>query len=107
MTVVKSGCTIASQAIGVGYGTAVLDLESSAVLAYPNPTTGLLTIHIGESSTYQLLSVYDLAGRLLHSQPITSAETTVDMSTIATGIYLVKLLNTSTGHDTIIRVVRD
>ena len=52
---------------------------------YPNPTTGLLTIEGAEGIT----EIYDLYGRLV----LTTNTNTLDISTAADGIYLVRVVD--------------
>jgi len=69
-----------------------------SVLAYPNPTTDYLTLRIEEfeisNLSYQL---FDMNGKLLQNEKITSNQTSVFMSNLVPAIYFVKVVKTS--HD--------
>ncbi|RWW99958.1 zinc-dependent metalloprotease [Flavobacterium cerinum] len=58
---------------------------------YPNPSTGLVTITSG--TNIEGISVYNVAGQLLISKKVNASETTIDLSSFASGIYFVKAVN--------------
>ncbi len=64
-----------------------------SVAAYPNPTTDYLTLSIEEfdisNLSYQL---YDMQGKVLQSQKITSNKTNIAMSNLVPAIYFIKLI---------------
>ena len=65
------------------------------VSAYPNPTTDylILTVKDFELSTLPLsFSLYDILGRLLHTGKIEGSKTSIVMSTLASSIYLLKVV---------------
>jgi len=62
---------------------------------YPNPTSDFLTLKIAPSTsfsnqftTYQL---YDISGKLLMNNRIEGNETTIAMSNLSNGIYILKV----------------
>lgn len=58
------------------------------VKLYPNPTSGQLDIEaVGMTS----ISVYDLLGQCLMQIPVDNSQTTLDLSPLQNGIYLVKV----------------
>jgi hypothetical protein len=63
------------------------------VTAYPNPTTDYLTLRIDEfdisNLSYQL---YDMQGKLLRNEKITSNQTRIVMSNLAPATYSVKVV---------------
>jgi hypothetical protein len=62
------------------------------ISAYPNPTTDYLTLSIGEfeisNLSYQL---YDMNGKLLQNEKITSDHTSIVMSNLVPATYFVKV----------------
>lgn len=58
---------------------------------YPNPSAGLVNITSG--TNIEGISVYNVAGQLLISKKVNASETTIDLSSFASGIYFVKALN--------------
>ena len=63
------------------------------VMAYPNPTTDYLTLRIDEfeisNLSYQL---YDINGKLLQNEKITSDQTSIVMSNLVPSSYFVKVI---------------
>ena len=60
------------------------------VTAYPNPTTDYLTLRIDISDlSYQL---YDMQGKLLRNEKITSNLTSIAMSNLVAATYFVKVI---------------
>ncbi|RZJ68034.1 MAG: T9SS type A sorting domain-containing protein [Flavobacterium sp.] len=62
---------------------------NSSFFAYPNPTNGILTLE----NNLEPISLYDVFGRCLATYP--SSQTTIDISTVSTGTYLLKTPTTS------------
>ncbi len=60
----------------------------SQLIVSPNPVNNVAIIRSPAEATGSSVSIYDLQGRLLKSMTIQSAETPVDMSGWAPGIYL-------------------
>lgn len=58
---------------------------------YPNPSAGLVNIISG--SNIEEISIYNVAGQLLTSKKVNAAETTIDLSSFASGVYFVKAVN--------------
>ncbi len=56
---------------------------------YPNPATGMVTIHTG-CGEQQTLTVYTIDGRLVRQMPV-SIETTLDVSSWDMGIYILRV----------------
>ena len=59
---------------------------------YPNPVTDLLILKV-ESLKWKDLNfqMYNIEGKILLSDKLLNAETTIDMSTLAPGMYLLKV----------------
>ncbi|MEO9534102.1 MAG: DUF4465 domain-containing protein [Crocinitomicaceae bacterium] len=57
---------------------------TTKIEAYPNPTNGNLTI-VGEANAS--IQIYDLNGRLVYSEILTQAQSTLDLAFLENGIY--------------------
>ena len=88
----ESGC-VSSEDINVG-SLGVEDLENTEILILPNPADNILRI-IDNDPAYNLggIQIYDLSGRLVKSEIIQNVETTLDVSQLSSGTYLVTLSN--------------
>ena len=63
---------------------------------YPNPAQDELKI--SSESEIQTLEIYDLAGRALLTKQAIPAENSIDISTLLSGTYLVKITSNGTTH---------
>lgn len=64
---------------------AVSDVNKVAFKYYPNPVKDILTL--SSSEKVNSISIYNVAGQLIKSNKDAN---TIDMSTLSTGIYLIK-----------------
>jgi O-glycosyl hydrolase len=71
----------------------LLDLTNS-IKIYPNPVKGQFKVE-ALANNYQLLTVKDLSGRTIVSQPITSNVTTVNLEGVNAGLYIVEIAGKS------------
>jgi Metallo-peptidase family M12/Secretion system C-terminal sorting domain/CUB domain len=72
--------------------TGTLGIETNEFLDYsyyPNPTKGVVAITSKDTITE--VAVYNIEGRLLYNQKMSSLNTTVDIAQFATGTYFFKL----------------
>lgn len=60
---------------------------------YPNPTTEAVNITLGEPAKYKRVRVFDIIGNEMASIPVNGTVTTVDLSTMPSGVYFVSIDN--------------
>lgn len=73
-------------------GTSISEAEYEWAI-YPNPATDYIEIlNINES---QYIQIYDLSGKIIYSDKINSSNSRVDISHIPSGVYIVKIVNSS------------
>lgn len=65
--------------------------DDNALLIYPNPTNGLVTISSKE--IIQKLVVMDLTGKIIIEKSVNTNESQIDLSKFNNGIYLIKTLD--------------
>ncbi|MCD6064262.1 MAG: Fibronectin type domain protein [Flavipsychrobacter sp.] len=64
------------------------------VEAYPNPVQGTLNVNVyGLVDGNAAITVTDISGKVLRQVSITSAKTSIDMSDLASGVYLLKYVD--------------
>ena len=72
----------------------VENVQNSAVTVYPNPTTGIIRIHADNNSVapafYQL---FDLSGRLLRQEDLSSDRLSIDMRQFSSGLYILNVID--------------
>ena len=62
---------------------------ASALRIYPTPAANSLKIEISDSAEPESVSLYDISGRLVKTQP--SGFETIDISGLAPGMYVMKV----------------
>lgn len=67
--------------------------ELEGVAVYPNPSEGIVTVS-NDLNVENTITVTDLNGRVVASK-VASTSTTIDLSTVGTGVYLVNVENTN------------
>ncbi|HNW67481.1 MAG TPA: C25 family cysteine peptidase [Bacteroidales bacterium] len=66
---------------------------------FPNPTTDHITVELAPMNQISgEIAIYDIYGKLLFTTPIVETVQTIDMSTFAPGMYLIKIMD---GNQTI------
>ncbi len=70
-------------------------LKINEVLAYPNPSNGLVSLKLNENvNGYCTVSVFDIMGKMVYNQPSYVSRAiplTVDIRTLPAGVYTVKV----------------
>lgn len=67
--------------------------EMEGVIIYPNPATEKLTIQLPTSVEEAMVSITDELGRSVYQSNINSPANTIDVSTLNSGVYFVRLTN--------------
>ena len=91
---IDSGRPFAYMPYSAPHEVGVPTTDGMALRLYPNPTRGLLTVVLDEASEMQL---YDMMGRcVMTAVQATAGSTTLDLSPLPRGIYLLRV-HTRTG----------
>ena len=69
-------------------GTSTFD--SSSIFMYPNPTKDILNIDFSKTETLNVV-LYDLQGRQILQKSLSQEESSIDVSQLSTGAYLVQM----------------
>lgn len=75
----------------------------NSVMIYPNPSSDKLTINLTDelASTTKSIEIYDALGKIVKISTVTSTQTFINVSDLATGVYTCRLVNSS--NQTIIK----
>lgn len=66
--------------------------NQDAFTLYPNPTNGIVTIDLKDSSVaIDALNVVDVTGKTVYSKAVSNSSATVDLTPLANGMYFIKL----------------
>jgi hypothetical protein len=60
---------------------------------YPNPSGYKLNINLAQNTNNTKIEVYDILGKRIHSQILTSMQSSINVSRWNLGVYLVKITN--------------
>ncbi len=69
----------------------VVDQPEIRVKLMPNPVTNKLNVYLIGDNTRKDLKIFDLNGKLIYSQQVNDMFTTLDLHTLAQGMYIVKI----------------
>ncbi|NDI98679.1 T9SS type A sorting domain-containing protein [Flavobacterium sp. LaA7.5] len=64
---------------------------NSEFSVYPNPANDLVTIKAGSNIVAHNVTIYDMSGKLLQQNNINSADNTVDVKGLPSGLYLLRV----------------
>ncbi len=93
--ITQGGCTARSVCYNV-HMVGIADVaDGSDLHIYPNPNDGSFTIELPEQAICDrcVLSVYDALGQLVHSEKIAQGRLQMDLTTLADGLYIVRLVS--------------
>lgn len=82
--------------------TTVAENQENAYNIYPNPTNGNITVY-GED--INMVEVYNLCGQKVMAVEANSSNVNVNMSTLTTGVYMVRIVDVN-GNATVNKVVK-
>jgi hypothetical protein len=77
-------------------GIELHEQQQSRLTLYPNPSTDQITIETSSTPTNSQLSIMNLNGQEILTCQITESKTTIDISTLPSGVYFVRLTNDKT-----------
>lgn len=66
----------------------ISEIENQKINFYPNPVKDVL--NISDAKTISSIAVFDLSGKQVYTQNVNSKQTQINVSNLATGIYIVK-----------------
>lgn len=97
--------------IQITFSTGVDDVEMSAVQVFPNPTSGMVNVQWMNGGQVDKVEIqlFDMYGRLLdvlETNGSNSQQTQIDLSSYASGIYLLKLRNTENSVESTVKIVK-
>ena len=67
-----------------------LEEDTKAMLVYPNPTNGIITVHLDESKRFDY-EVYNFKGQCIMNGKVTGNETTLDLGHLNKGVYYISI----------------
>ena len=80
-------------------------IVGAKITAFPNPVTDKVTIRIGEPQGLAEIRVFDLYGKLVQQQRSARQLTELDLSKLASGMYIIKV--SQAGKDHMMKIVKE
>ncbi|MES2566186.1 MAG: zinc-dependent metalloprotease family protein [Bacteroidota bacterium] len=100
------GSSTSIQTITVNVCTSIAELSSNSFVAYPNPTTGDISIDFKKTMTSPIeIEVFDAIGKLIMTQIVSANHTVISLESFSKGIYNLRLKSDSS-YSTI-RVIKE
>ena len=93
----------------ITYGTGIDDAEMSVVKVYPNPNNGMINVQCTMNNAQLFngeLQLFDMYGKMLDRWKMSGENMELDLSSYAAGVYLLKLRNTQTATESVVKVVK-
>ena len=89
---------IANKTKSVNATTGIKQEELSGLSVYPNPVDDVLKINLPEGLSNSVASVFNIEGKLILVQQLTTSESSINVVGLSSGIYTVKLLSSDTSY---------
>jgi uncharacterized delta-60 repeat protein len=85
--------TVRNRIARINGGTSLSNpnFEKDDIVIYPNPSKGVFTINLNDSFELKQIEVYSIFGQKIYTGILTSNDTTLDISSEPTGVYLYKI----------------
>ncbi|MFT5216889.1 MAG: hypothetical protein ACI83H_002022 [Glaciecola sp.] len=78
----------------VAEGTlSIVDVKKVDFSIFPNPSNYKLNIRLAQNSNDAYVEVYDILGKRIYRQTLTSTQSSINVSRWYSGVYLVKITN--------------
>jgi hypothetical protein len=82
---------LSAETLGITSSTSDAWQDKVAFTIAPNPTSDHITITIAEGAASGSIQITDQTGRIVTIQDIATSQTTIDISALNSGLYLVSL----------------
>ena len=92
--VAEDGITSATYRVNFVYANAIEDINySEHFIVYPNPTQNIIYVKTNtDNSMIESVQFYDACGKLLKTNVVNSFNTSLDISSLPKGVYVLKVI---------------
>ncbi|MCQ2285774.1 MAG: S8 family serine peptidase [Bacteroidales bacterium] len=80
---------------GGGGNTGIADFNAVDFHIYPNPASDFITVVLPEGMEGAQMQIFDLSGKLINTQNLNETNNTINVNSMASGLYFVKIGNTT------------
>lgn len=92
--ITDGSCVDTSTCITIILGpSGINEFESNTIAIYPNPNTDYLIVKLDSWNENSFIEIDDITGKFVRSANIRQTETTIPVSDLSNGIYLIKVTN--------------
>jgi hypothetical protein len=98
----STNCYTLKVATGTASRSAATIAEKNTVDVYPNPVGNTLNVQIPGTKSNTDIQLFDMYGKLMMQKKSTGANTAIDVSALAAGVYMMRV-----GKETTIKVVKE
>ncbi|MBI3235397.1 MAG: T9SS type A sorting domain-containing protein [Bacteroidetes bacterium] len=98
-----NGCATTSDTVSINLGLSGIEANNTMKI-YPNPTKGLFTLSLSESSK-GLIQLYDINGKKVYEKQIYEKLCSFDISQLPSATYIVKVITEK--EEMILKVVKE
>jgi hypothetical protein len=94
----SNGCTDTlsiTQVVSLCTGVQNILATSNGVVIFPNPSGGIINLVVTDISQPTRLEIYDAIGKQIVSKDISTHQTQIDLSEMANGIYVYRVVSNS------------
>lgn len=95
--------------IQVSYSTGIDDVDGYSVAVYPNPTNDRINVQLTMNNEQLFggeIMLMDMYGKLLNRWEMNGNDMQLDMSSYASGVYMLKLRNSQNSTESVVKVVK-
>ena len=95
--------------IQITYATGIDDVDGYSVLVYPNPTNDKVNVQLTMNNEQLFggeIMLMDVYGKLLNRWEMDGNDMQLDMSSYASGVYMLKLRNAQNATESVVKVVK-
>lgn len=75
----------------------ISNVSAEQIKAYPNPSSGKISFELPDNGNTYTMELVNTLGQTCQKQSIDASETTIDISALSPGIYLLRLTDTKIG----------
>jgi hypothetical protein len=80
--------------IFVDFSNSIFDSnESNAIMVYPNPSSGIMTINLPDEFNKVILNISDVTGQLIYSREMQQPIIAIDLSASPKGVYFITIIS--------------
>lgn len=93
----------------ISYAVGIDEAEMQTISVYPNPTNGMVNVKLSMNNEKMFdgeIQLLDMYGKLLNKWEMSGNDMQLDLSSYASGVYMLKLHNSQNSVESVVKVVK-